>query len=213
MAWGLSFLTYKMGQQQPCRPCGVRGALAEAGRLRFPPQPCLLPQAYERSESLEVAFVTQLVKKLLIIISRPARLLECLVRGLGKDGGPVGAPGTRHEPVPALPHLRNSTLRSSTTCWRRLRATPRRATLSRQISPATSSASWALPGTPSQVQSGGLWGMWVSPPRTQPPLTLIPFPDVVHLEEQDSGGSNTPEQDDLSEVRPGGPAGSTVVLA
>ncbi|XP_011850335.1 PREDICTED: microtubule-associated serine/threonine-protein kinase 1 [Mandrillus leucophaeus] len=35
-------------------------------------------QAYERSESLEVAFVTQLVKKLLIIISRPARLLECL---------------------------------------------------------------------------------------------------------------------------------------
>ena len=27
---------------------------------------------------------------------------------------------------------------------------------------------------------------------------------MVHLEEQDSGGSNTPEQDDLSEVRPGG---------
>jgi hypothetical protein len=39
-----------------------------------------LPQAYERSESSEVAFVTELVKKLLIIISRPARLLECLVR-------------------------------------------------------------------------------------------------------------------------------------
>lgn len=37
-----------------------------------------------------------------------------------------------------------------------------------------------------------------------PPLTLGPFLDVVHLEEQDSGGSNTPEQDDLSEVRPGG---------
>ncbi|OXB52425.1 hypothetical protein ASZ78_008265, partial [Callipepla squamata] len=34
--------------------------------------------AYERSESEEVAFITQLVKKLLIIISRPARLLECL---------------------------------------------------------------------------------------------------------------------------------------
>nr|2M9X_A Chain A, Microtubule-associated serine/threonine-protein kinase 1 [Homo sapiens] len=33
----------------------------------------LLQDAYERSESLEVAFVTQLVKKLLIIISRPAR--------------------------------------------------------------------------------------------------------------------------------------------
>uniref|UniRef100_A0A8C9T449 non-specific serine/threonine protein kinase n=1 Tax=Scleropages formosus TaxID=113540 RepID=A0A8C9T449_SCLFO len=38
----------------------------------------LLHDAYERSESSEVAFVTELVKKLLIIISRPARLLECL---------------------------------------------------------------------------------------------------------------------------------------
>lgn len=37
-------------------------------------------QAFERSESSEVAFVTELVKKLLIIIARPARLLECLVR-------------------------------------------------------------------------------------------------------------------------------------
>ncbi|NWX33612.1 MAST2 kinase, partial [Notiomystis cincta] len=34
--------------------------------------------AHERSESSEVAFVTQLVKKLMIIIARPARLLECL---------------------------------------------------------------------------------------------------------------------------------------
>uniref|UniRef100_A0A3P9PI77 Microtubule associated serine/threonine kinase 1 n=1 Tax=Poecilia reticulata TaxID=8081 RepID=A0A3P9PI77_POERE len=33
---------------------------------------------HDRSESSEVAFVTELVKKLLIIISRPARLLECL---------------------------------------------------------------------------------------------------------------------------------------
>ncbi|CAB1433396.1 unnamed protein product [Pleuronectes platessa] len=38
----------------------------------------LLNDAFERSESTEVAFVTELVKKLLIIISRPARLLECL---------------------------------------------------------------------------------------------------------------------------------------
>ncbi|XP_061606183.1 microtubule-associated serine/threonine-protein kinase 1-like isoform X3 [Phyllopteryx taeniolatus] len=38
----------------------------------------LLNDAFERSESSEVAFVTELVKKLLIIISRPARLLECL---------------------------------------------------------------------------------------------------------------------------------------
>lgn len=37
-------------------------------------------QAHERSESVEVTFVTQLVKKLMIIIARPARLLECLVR-------------------------------------------------------------------------------------------------------------------------------------
>ncbi|KAK2087448.1 Microtubule-associated serine/threonine-protein kinase 1 [Saguinus oedipus] len=63
----------------------------------------LLQDAYERSESLEVAFVTQLVKKLLIIISRPARLLECLVRRLGMHwvgGGTLGACG---EPPPALP--------------------------------------------------------------------------------------------------------------
>ncbi|XP_069024385.1 microtubule-associated serine/threonine-protein kinase 1-like isoform X1 [Embiotoca jacksoni] len=38
----------------------------------------LLHDAYERSESSEVNFVIELVKKLFIIISRPARLLECL---------------------------------------------------------------------------------------------------------------------------------------
>ncbi|XP_041417383.1 microtubule-associated serine/threonine-protein kinase 2 isoform X2 [Xenopus laevis] len=38
----------------------------------------LLQDAHKRSESSEVAFVTQLVKKLMIIIARPARLLECL---------------------------------------------------------------------------------------------------------------------------------------
>ncbi|XP_034035935.1 microtubule-associated serine/threonine-protein kinase 3 isoform X2 [Thalassophryne amazonica] len=38
----------------------------------------LLHEAYERSESEEVAIVTQLVRKILIIIARPARLLECL---------------------------------------------------------------------------------------------------------------------------------------
>lgn len=37
-------------------------------------------QAYKRSESSELTFVTELVKKLLFIIARPARLLECLVR-------------------------------------------------------------------------------------------------------------------------------------
>lgn len=44
--------------------------------------PSVCRQAHDRSESLEVAFVTQLVKKLIIIIARPARLLECLVRGV-----------------------------------------------------------------------------------------------------------------------------------
>lgn len=113
----------------------------------------------------------------------------------------------------SLPRLRNSTPRSSTTCWRRRRATPRRATLSRPTSPATSSASWASPVTPFQVLAGGRRGLWVDPPGPRPLLTLSPFLDVVHLEEQDSGGSNTPEQDDLSEVRPGGRAVSTPLLA
>ncbi|XP_017286839.1 microtubule-associated serine/threonine-protein kinase 3 isoform X1 [Kryptolebias marmoratus] len=38
----------------------------------------LLHEAYERSESEEVTIIIKLVKKILIIISRPARLLECL---------------------------------------------------------------------------------------------------------------------------------------
>ncbi|XP_072299621.1 microtubule-associated serine/threonine-protein kinase 1-like isoform X2 [Eucyclogobius newberryi] len=38
----------------------------------------LIHEAIERSESAEVTFITEMVKKLLIIISRPARLLECL---------------------------------------------------------------------------------------------------------------------------------------
>ncbi|CAB1325982.1 unnamed protein product [Coregonus sp. 'balchen'] len=38
----------------------------------------LLHEAYERSDSEEVTIIIKLVKKILIIISRPARLLECL---------------------------------------------------------------------------------------------------------------------------------------
>ncbi|XP_056678093.1 microtubule-associated serine/threonine-protein kinase 3 isoform X2 [Monodelphis domestica] len=38
----------------------------------------MLQDAHERSESQEVSFIGQLVRKLLIVISRPARLLECL---------------------------------------------------------------------------------------------------------------------------------------
>lgn len=41
--------------------------------------PPICPQAHERSDSEEVGFIVQLVRKLLVIISRPARLLECLV--------------------------------------------------------------------------------------------------------------------------------------
>lgn len=43
------------------------------------------PQAHERSDSEEVGFIVQLVRKLLIIISRPARLLECLVSLLNAE--------------------------------------------------------------------------------------------------------------------------------
>ncbi|NWS70678.1 MAST4 kinase, partial [Crotophaga sulcirostris] len=38
----------------------------------------LLQEAQERSESEELAFIKQLVRKILIVIARPARLLECL---------------------------------------------------------------------------------------------------------------------------------------
>ncbi|KAJ0059047.1 hypothetical protein NL108_007306, partial [Boleophthalmus pectinirostris] len=38
----------------------------------------LLHEAYERSESEEVSIIIKLVKKILMVISRPARLLECL---------------------------------------------------------------------------------------------------------------------------------------
>ncbi|NXR02753.1 MAST4 kinase, partial [Sagittarius serpentarius] len=38
----------------------------------------LLQEAQERSESAEMAFIKQLVRKILIVIARPARLLECL---------------------------------------------------------------------------------------------------------------------------------------
>ncbi|KAG3280201.1 microtubule associated serine/threonine kinase 1 [Ictidomys tridecemlineatus] len=107
----------------------------------------LLQDAYERSESLEVAFVTQLVKKLLIIISRPARLLECL------EFNPE-----------EFYHL--------------------------------------LEAAEGHAKEGHL--VKTDIPRyiiRQLGLTRDPFPDVVHLEEQDSGGSNTPEQDELSEGR------------
>ncbi|XP_034648363.1 microtubule-associated serine/threonine-protein kinase 1, partial [Trachemys scripta elegans] len=107
----------------------------------------LLQDAYERSESLEVAFVTQLVKKLLIIISRPARLLECL------EFNPE-----------EFYHL--------------------------------------LEAAEDHAKEGHL--MKTDIPRyiiSQLGLTRDPFTDMVHLEEHDSGGSNTPETDEFMEGR------------
>lgn len=79
------------------------------------------PQAYERSESEEVAFITQLVKKLLIIISRPARLLECLVSppgppriALPTPGDPASGPcDTPHHPPHPILHHPNRPIRRS----------------------------------------------------------------------------------------------------
>ncbi|XP_067416576.1 microtubule-associated serine/threonine-protein kinase 1 [Emydura macquarii macquarii] len=107
----------------------------------------LLQDAYERSESLEVAFVTQLVKKLLIIISRPARLLECL------EFNPE-----------EFYHL--------------------------------------LEVAEDHAKEGHL--VKTDIPRyiiSQLGLTRDPFTDMVHLEEYDSGGSNTPETDEFTEGR------------
>nr|XP_034996779.1 microtubule-associated serine/threonine-protein kinase 1 isoform X2 [Zootoca vivipara] len=107
----------------------------------------LLKDAYERSESEEVTFVTQLVKKLLIIISRPARLLECL------EFNPE-----------EFYHL--------------------------------------LEAAEDHAKEGHL--MKTDIPRyiiSQLGLTRDPFPDVLYVEEHDSGGSNTPETEEFTESR------------
>ncbi|XP_077185911.1 microtubule-associated serine/threonine-protein kinase 1 isoform X3 [Paroedura picta] len=107
----------------------------------------LLKDAYERSESEEVTFVTQLVKKLLIIISRPARLLECL------EFNPE-----------EFYHL--------------------------------------LEAAEDHAKEGHL--VKTDIPRyiiSQLGLTRDPFPDVLYVEEPDSGGSNTPETEEFAESR------------
>ncbi|XP_004872446.1 microtubule-associated serine/threonine-protein kinase 1 isoform X2 [Heterocephalus glaber] len=130
----------------------------------------LLQDAYERSESLEVAFVTQLVKKLLIIISRPARLLECLE---------FNPEEFYHLLEAAEGHAKEGHLVKTDIP----RYIIRQLGLTRDPFPGA-------PRAPGDV--GERPGSW----------DHCPFPlDVAHLEEQDSGGSNTPEQDDLSEGR------------
>nr|XP_060619608.1 microtubule-associated serine/threonine-protein kinase 1 isoform X3 [Anolis sagrei ordinatus] len=107
----------------------------------------LLKDAYERSESEEVTFVTQLVKKLLIIISRPARLLECL------EFNPE-----------EFYHL--------------------------------------LEAAEDHAKEGHL--VKTDIPRyiiSQLGLTRDPFPDVLYVEEHDSGGSNTPDTEEFAESR------------
>uniref|UniRef100_A0A669R229 non-specific serine/threonine protein kinase n=1 Tax=Phasianus colchicus TaxID=9054 RepID=A0A669R229_PHACC len=98
----------------------------------------LLQDAYERSESEEVAFITQLVKKLLIIISRPARLLECL----------------EFDPAEFY-----------------------------QLLTAAEGQGLLKADIPRYIIG-------------QLGLARDPFPDVVHLEEPDSGGCNTPEPEE-----------------
>ncbi|XP_055555988.1 LOW QUALITY PROTEIN: microtubule-associated serine/threonine-protein kinase 1 [Falco cherrug] len=106
----------------------------------------LLQDAYERSESEEVAFITQLVKKLLIIISRPARLLECL-----------------------------------------------------EFDPAEFYQ--LLAAAEGQAREGLLKADIPRYIIGQLGLARDPFPDVVHLEEPDSGGSNTPDLEEGAEGR------------
>ena len=68
---------------------------------------------------------------------------------------PVGPPAGLFCSAPPLSPVcacRSSTPRSSTTCWRQQRATPRKARASSRTSPDTSSASWGSPETPWRVR-------------------------------------------------------------
>lgn len=118
--WGvLGDTPFGVGSAEPWLfPIRVWAGPLQAGLVR-----CTCLQAHERSDSAEVGFIVQLVRKLLIIISRPARLLECLVsrrRGSWDSGDQVRSPGSR-----SLPR-RSSTRKNSTICWRPQKARPGR---------------------------------------------------------------------------------------
>uniref|UniRef100_A0A493U1V9 Microtubule-associated serine/threonine-protein kinase pre-PK domain-containing protein n=1 Tax=Anas platyrhynchos platyrhynchos TaxID=8840 RepID=A0A493U1V9_ANAPP len=192
----------------------------------YPPPPCP-PQAYERSESEEVAFITQLVKRLLIIISRPARLLECLefdpaefyqlltaAEGQAREGllkadipryiiGQLGLardpfPGTHacasgHQACAGFAHRWRCAWGLEARTWEGCTwgLDARRGVLGVQGGVADSGGG-----------GGGCRGF--CPPRAHGTAGPgPPPPDVVHLEEPDSGGSNTPEPEEGAEVGPG----------
>ncbi|XP_059728022.1 microtubule-associated serine/threonine-protein kinase 1 [Haemorhous mexicanus] len=107
----LSFIQHQLAELARDCLATARHGLITAGYFcelqesmeRLLQDPPVSPQAYERSESEEVAFITQLVKRLLIIISRPARLLECLEfdpaglsQLLGRAEGPLRADTPRY---------------------------------------------------------------------------------------------------------------------
>uniref|UniRef100_A0A8V0XG16 non-specific serine/threonine protein kinase n=1 Tax=Gallus gallus TaxID=9031 RepID=A0A8V0XG16_CHICK len=133
-------------QRAPTAPSGPpTNTPPPLGATGTPQPPLYAPQAYERSESEEVTFITQLVKKLLIIISRPARLLECL----------------EFDPAEFY-----------------------------QLLTAAEGQGLLKADIPRYIIG-------------QLGLTRDPFPDVVHLEEPDSGGCNTPEPEEGAEVGTG----------
>lgn len=170
---------------------------------------CVRVQAHERSESVEVTFVTQLVKKLMIIIARPARLLECLVRNsdlhhlclkLLEKGDQMFYSLTA---VLHSPSCRSLILRSSTTCWRQQRAMLRRARASSLTSPDTSSVSWASPGTHWRVPSPAHFTLFPGLRYcevTDLCLCVCVFVEMAQLSSYDSGNPETPETDDSVDV-------------
>lgn len=103
--------------ETPCPSVGALRPLVGGASSGVPAR----PQAYERSDSTEVGFIVQLVRKLLIIISRPARLLECLVSHRGRPGarGPlrVWCGGCSRPFLHLVSHRRSPGVRGPLRVW------------------------------------------------------------------------------------------------